>query len=152
MTNGLGGKQSLLAVASFSSALMVFFPPAWVAALVLGIVALVEIKQSGGTLRGRGLAIAGIVLGIVWTVALVVFLAASFASARQNAADLFPAAQEQPASYDEGSEEPEDATENLSTTPPASSTPSATTTESAPAAVPQSMTMPPANQTPPTKQ
>ena len=57
MTNGMGTKKSLLAVASLTSALIIFFPPAWIAAMILGVVALVEIKQSGGALRGRGMAV-----------------------------------------------------------------------------------------------
>lgn len=89
MTNGMS-KVSLLAVASLTSALIVFFPPAWVAALVLGVVALMEIKQSGGALRGRGLAWSGIVLSILWIVLLVVFVAVSLTAAPQESADWLP--------------------------------------------------------------
>ncbi len=67
-------KRSLLAVASLTCALLFFFPPAWAAAVVLGVVALVEIAQAGGQLRGRGLAITGIVLGCAWTVVLVILV------------------------------------------------------------------------------
>ena len=90
MTNGTGTKKSLLAVASFTAALIFFFPPAWVAALVLGVAALVEIKQSGGTLRGRGLALGGVVLSLVWSAVLGALLINAFLAAREDTADLFP--------------------------------------------------------------
>lgn len=44
-----------------------FLPPA---AVVLGIAALFGIHRSGGTLRGRGFAIAGIVIGLAGTLVL----------------------------------------------------------------------------------
>ena len=124
MTNGTGARQSLLAVASLTSALIVFFPPAWIAAIVLGVVALVEIKQSGGALRGRGLAIAAIALSLVWTVLLVIVLMASLGGGtRQDTADLFPPAQEEPLGVDEGEE-------------PAATTPTPATAEPTPATAP----------------
>ena len=49
---------------------------ACVPALLLGLSALREVNQSDGRLRGRGLAIAGMVLGGVGTVGCVVFLVA----------------------------------------------------------------------------
>ena len=85
MLDQQGTKRSLLAVASLASALLVFFPPAWFAAIVLGIVALVEIKQSDGRFRGRGLAITGIVLSVVWTIALVWLVASALMASREDA-------------------------------------------------------------------
>jgi hypothetical protein len=52
-------------------AIGVFF--AWVA-LPLGIVALVKINKSGGTQKGKGMAITGIVLGSLGVIALGFFL------------------------------------------------------------------------------
>ena len=84
-------KRSLLAVASLTSALVVVFPPAWFAALVLGVVALVEIKQSQGRLRGRGFAITGMILSVLWTAALTWFVISALAAPRDNtAASLAP--------------------------------------------------------------
>lgn len=45
------------------------------AALIMGRVSMNRIDRSGGTLSGRGLALAGFVLGIVGTVLLVLFIA-----------------------------------------------------------------------------
>lgn len=42
-----------------------------VLSIIFGALALSQIKSSGGLQRGRGMAIWGIVLGIVWTVALI---------------------------------------------------------------------------------
>lgn len=39
---------------------------AWILALVFGYIAKSQIDRSGGTQGGRGMAIAGIVLGWVW--------------------------------------------------------------------------------------
>lgn len=83
-------KRSLLAVASFCSALLFFFPPAWAAALVLGVVALVEIKQSGGAVRGKGLAIAGIVLSVLWGVVLIVLLSPLFRGGQEEFGGTLP--------------------------------------------------------------
>ena len=45
------------------------------AALIMGKISMNRIDRSGGTLSGRGLALAGFVLGIVGTVLLVLFIA-----------------------------------------------------------------------------
>jgi type II secretory pathway pseudopilin PulG len=50
-------------VASLISGIFFFFLPAAIAAIVLGHVALSQIKKSAGRLSGRGMAIAGLVLG-----------------------------------------------------------------------------------------
>ena len=94
MTNGLTPKRSLLAVASLASALMLFFPPAWVAAMVLAIVALVEIKQSGGTLRGRGMAVAALVLSILWIALLTLFVVQMLAASREDLGGYAPPGEE----------------------------------------------------------
>ena len=80
-------KRSLLAVASLASALVLFFPPAWFAAIVLGIVALVEIKQSAGQVRGRWMAITGILLSVLWTAALAWVLVSIVTASREEATD-----------------------------------------------------------------
>jgi hypothetical protein len=50
---------------------LVLGPPS---AIFLGIIALKEIRRSGGEMRGRGFAIAGLVLGILITVAATVLV------------------------------------------------------------------------------
>ena len=99
MTNGASGRQSLVAVASVTSALLFFFPPAWAAALVLGVVALVEIKQSGGAVRGRGLAVTGIVLSLIWSAALTMLIIAAVRGAREETGATWPPVDE----YEENS-------------------------------------------------
>jgi type IV pilus assembly protein PilA len=51
-----------------------FIPFAFLAAIVLGHIALSEIKRSAGRLTGEGLAIAGLVLGYLWIAGIPVFL------------------------------------------------------------------------------
>jgi type IV pilus assembly protein PilA len=62
------------AVASLACGLLFFVPLAFVAAVVLGHLALSEIKKSAGRLTGEGLAIAGLVLGYMWIVSIPVIL------------------------------------------------------------------------------
>lgn len=60
----------------FSAACFIFFPGiAGMAAAVLGIIALSEIKRSEGRLHGEGVAIAGIVLGVLHLGGLVIGVA-----------------------------------------------------------------------------
>ena len=126
-------KRSLLAVASLTSALVVVFPPAWFAALVLGVVALVEIQQSQGRLRGRGFAITGMVLSVLWTAALTWFVIGALAASRDNNAESrAPGPDEyQEAPADDFGEEtaPTAPTASTSTTPaePSQTTPAAKT-------------------------
>ena len=42
--------------------------------IIFGVVALNQIKSSQGRMTGRGMAIAGIVLGIVWIVILIAYI------------------------------------------------------------------------------
>ncbi len=62
------------ALASLVFGLLFFVPLAFVAAVVLGHLALSEIKKSAGRLKGQGLAIAGLVLGYGWIAILPVML------------------------------------------------------------------------------
>ena len=48
----------------------------WIPAIIMGFVALNQIKATGDRQPGRGLAIAGIVLGFLWVVLLVVYIVA----------------------------------------------------------------------------
>ena len=57
------GTTSGKALGSLVSGLLFFFFPASIVAIILGHLSLSEIKKSGGRLEGRGLAIAGLVLG-----------------------------------------------------------------------------------------
>jgi type IV pilus assembly protein PilA len=62
------------AVASLICGILFFFLPAAIAAIVLGHLALSEIRKSAGRLKGRGMADAGLVLGYSGTVAIPVVL------------------------------------------------------------------------------
>jgi Domain of unknown function (DUF4190) len=53
---------------------------AWIVALVFGYIAKRQIDRSGGTQKGRGMAIAGIVLGYVWGALVLVYLALAIAT------------------------------------------------------------------------
>ena len=57
------GATSGKAIGSLVCGLLFLFFPASIVAIILGHLSLVEIKKSGGRLEGRGLAIAGLVLG-----------------------------------------------------------------------------------------
>ncbi len=74
-------------------------------ALIVGIVALVRIKSSGGKLRGRGLAIAAIVIGLLLALGIPVFgvVGAGFMwFAAGDAARPMPPRAERSYSSDEG--------------------------------------------------
>jgi competence protein ComGC len=62
------------AIASLICGLLFFIPFLFVAAIVFGHLALSEIRKSGGRLKGEGLAIAGLVLGYMWIVAVPIVL------------------------------------------------------------------------------
>ena len=83
-------KTSVLAI--FALVLGIFSIPAFfltkilafsidISAIILGIVALIKIKQSSGRLKGRDLAIAGIVIPAVWI--LIILIGTSFNMFRQ---------------------------------------------------------------------
>lgn len=57
------GATSGKAIGSLACGLLFFFFPASLVAIILGHISLSDIKKSGGRLEGRGLAIAGLVLG-----------------------------------------------------------------------------------------
>lgn len=59
--------SSVKAIVSFVFGLLALFTPAAIVAVILGHLSLSEIKKSGGRLSGRGLAIAGLVLGYLGT-------------------------------------------------------------------------------------
>ena len=61
-----------LAIAALCCGLVGLFPLAAIAAIVLGIVALIQLQRR--IQRGRGMAIAGIVLGGLWLIAWVGFI------------------------------------------------------------------------------
>ena len=62
------------AIASLVCGLLFFVPLAFIAAIVFGHIALSEIRKSAGRLKGDGLAIAGLVLGYMWVVAIPIIL------------------------------------------------------------------------------
>jgi hypothetical protein len=73
-----GAKTSDLAIASLVAGILGLCTAGLggIAGLVLGIVALRKIGRSGGALRGRGLAIAGLIVSVctvlLWVLAVVV--------------------------------------------------------------------------------
>src|ERR1700719_303137 len=58
------------AIASLICGLLFFVPFAFVAAVILGHLGLLEIRKSAGRLKGDGLALAGLVLGYMWVVSI----------------------------------------------------------------------------------
>lgn len=62
------------AILSLVCGLFFFIPLAFVGAIVLGHLALSEIRKSAGRLKGEGLAIAGLVLGYLWIVGIPMIL------------------------------------------------------------------------------
>jgi hypothetical protein len=70
---GLPPETSGKAIFSLISGLLLIVPPFSLAAVILGHLSLAEIRHSGGRLTGKGLAIAGLVLGYLGVVATVAF-------------------------------------------------------------------------------
>jgi type IV pilus assembly protein PilA len=67
---GAPAETSGKAIVSLVCGLLFFIPLAFIAAIVFGHVALSEIKRSAGRLKGEGMAIAGLVFGYMWIVAV----------------------------------------------------------------------------------
>jgi type IV pilus assembly protein PilA len=74
MAAAIPAETSGKAIASLVCGLLFFVPLAFVAAIVLGHIALSEIRKSAGRLKGDGMAIAGLVLGYLWVATLPVML------------------------------------------------------------------------------
>lgn len=64
------------AIASLVCGLFLFLPPFSIAAVILGHLALSEIRKSGRRLLGEGMAIAGLVLGYVGSIPMLLIIAA----------------------------------------------------------------------------
>lgn len=62
------------AIVSLVCGLFLFFPPAWIAAIIFGHLSLSEIKKSGGRLQGQGLALAGLILGYLGVASIPIIL------------------------------------------------------------------------------
>ena len=62
------------AIASLVCGLLFFIPFAFVVAIVFGHLALSEIRQSAGRLRGDGMALAGLILGYLWIAGIPIIL------------------------------------------------------------------------------
>jgi type IV pilus assembly protein PilA len=62
------------AILSLICGLLFFIPFLFIAAIVLGHLALSEIRKSAGRLKGDGIAIAGLVLGYIWIVGIPILL------------------------------------------------------------------------------
>ncbi len=69
---GLPPENSGKGIFSLICGLLLFIPPASIVAVIFGHLSLSDIRRSGGRLTGRGLAIAGLILGYIgvaiWTV------------------------------------------------------------------------------------
>jgi hypothetical protein len=72
-TNGMAVAAFVLGLLSFS-----------VLAIIFGHIALSQIKRSQGTQGGRGLAIAGVILGWIWVVLGVALVIGLYALASQS--------------------------------------------------------------------
>ncbi len=82
--------SSGMAIVSLVCGILVFFTfgLAGLPAVVLGHLALSHIKKSAGTLKGRGMAIAGLILGYLGLVLMVVTMIAVFASLSMPASSV----------------------------------------------------------------
>jgi type IV pilus assembly protein PilA len=56
------------AIVSLICGLLIFLPPLFIAAIVFGHLALSEIHKSAGRLKGKGIALTGLLLGYLWIV------------------------------------------------------------------------------------
>ena len=72
--SGAPATTSGKAIASLVCGLLFFVPLLFIVAIVLGHLALSEIKRSAGRLKGEGLAIAGLVLGYGWVLTIPIIL------------------------------------------------------------------------------
>ena len=70
------GETSGKAIASLLFGLLFLFTPFAIAAVIFGHLSLSEIRQSAGRLTGHGMAIAGLVLGYVGSVPMLLIIAA----------------------------------------------------------------------------
>ena len=84
-----------------------FCPPLAIVGLILGIKALRQIKKSGGTLQGRGLAIAGTVLSAVFVlISLVIALVMLIVAMQQNGGPTEAPSAPRPASTESSPSQP----------------------------------------------
>jgi type IV pilus assembly protein PilA len=70
-----GGETSGKAIGSLVCGILFFFPPSAVLAVIMGHLSLSEIRRSAGRLGGKGMAIAGLVLGyagLAWVPILII--------------------------------------------------------------------------------
>jgi type IV pilus assembly protein PilA len=67
-------ETSTKAIISLVCGILFFIPLSFLAAIILGHMALSEIKRSAGRLKGEGLAIAGLVLGYMWVAGIPIIL------------------------------------------------------------------------------
>lgn len=73
-------KTSGLAVASLVLGILGLCSLASIMAVVFGHVAINQIKRSNGSQTGRGMAIAGLILGYIWLALVLLFVVAAYAS------------------------------------------------------------------------
>ena len=82
---GLAPETSGKAIFSLVSGILFFFLPFSVVAVIFGHIALSEIGKNPGRLKGRGMAITGIVFGYVGVLFVVAFIALGVYEARKTA-------------------------------------------------------------------
>ena len=70
---GLPPENSGKGIFSLICGLLMFFPPASIVAVVFGHLSLSDIRKGGGQLKGKGLAISGLILGYIGTAIWTVF-------------------------------------------------------------------------------
>jgi ribosomal protein S27AE len=80
------GESNGMAIASLVCGLVLCVPFAWVLAIIFGILGINRAKQIGG--RGKGMAIAGIILGAVYLPLMITVLLPALIRARAAAIDL----------------------------------------------------------------
>jgi len=71
---GAPAETSGKAIVSLICGLLFFIPLLFVVAIVFGHLALSEISKSAGRLKGKGIAMAGLVLGYLWIAGIPIFL------------------------------------------------------------------------------
>jgi hypothetical protein len=77
-------KTSNKALASMICGILFFCGPAAIAAVILGHLALSDIKRSAGRLTGQGMAVAGLVMGYLGTLFVAIFIIATALNLRNT--------------------------------------------------------------------
>jgi hypothetical protein len=71
---GAGQSTNPLAITSLVTGILGCVCVLWIVAIVTGIIARKQIRESGGLQKGEGMALAGIILGGVWGALVVLWV------------------------------------------------------------------------------